>query len=258
MNWWKCWRWFCTKKNISKGWASAVEAVMPVMRNFWGGNANLFWGEMQLFWSELLRHWWHSAFNLQSLAFHDPLQPRIFHGIFLDFSFNSCPLVSWLDKSTALTNLLTFIFCDFLLFLWLDENQPLSDNPHRKSALWPIFSRIFWKENCSSDPNILQQFLLQGSISWVYKNTEKESSFPDFVNFGNSFLFFYSDLLWLARIKKHFDERSVGGGFAEGEGRGCIAGFSQKCNNGATNHCQACPRITRICLSSSFYLSFFC
>ena len=192
MNWWKCWRWFCTKKNISKGWASAVEAVMPVMRNFWGGNANLFWGEMQLFWSELLRHWWHSAFNLQSLAFHDPLQPRIFQGIFLDFSFNSCPLVSWLDKSTALTNLLTFIFCDFLLFLWLDENQPLSDNPHRKSALWPIFSRIFWKENCSSDPNILQQFLLQGSISWVYKNTEKESSFPDFVNFGNSFLF----LLW--------------------------------------------------------------
>ena len=140
------------------------------------------------------------------------------------------------------------LFCDFLLFLLLDENHPLSDNPHRKSALWPVSSRIFWKENCSSDPNIL------------FTKTQKIIDIPWLCKFWKQFSFFTLTFFDWPGSKSIFvkDERSVGSGFAEGKGRGCIAGFSQKCNNGATNHCHACPRITRICLSLSFYLSIFC
>ena len=181
---------------------------------------------------------------------------RIF-SLFLVQQLSACQLIGQKYSSDQSSDFYFAILCFFLL----NENQPLSDNPHRKSALWPIFSGTFWKENFSSDRNFLQQFLLQGFILSVQKHSlKKKIDFSWLRKFWKQYSFFTLTFFDWPGSKSILvkDERSVGSGFAEGEGRGCIAGFSQKCNNGATNHCQACPRITRICLSSSFYLSILC
>ena len=84
---------------------------------------------------------------------------------------------------------------------------------------------------------VLLLFPFRWKLPIVWLSSEEISALTNFLPRNISAKFSAKKITVLVKIFS--DEMSGSTGVAEREG--CIAGFSQKCNNGATNHCHCCP-----------------